>query len=555
MSVRKVSLQQLPEDSFSFACLELLELMRTQMAQSAVMYAKFSWTNNKKQLALKIFLANPLSNNIQHFGLRGSIGSGKSIAAIAWFVTQMLTYPGTRILGMRRTHGQLIASLYEQIKGFNFDYCIPATYKESKSSGPPQITYKNGSKWVFWSSESVVESTSTDTARGLGSQEYSGALLEEADMIHPEAINTVSQRLRQKSGVPVRLIAYVYNPPPTSHWIYKKFMTKTSVADEAKDDYNELQFTMEDNRQNLPEGFIESMYREYRNKPSVFKRMILGEHGPEVKGTPIYGSYFDRKIHIAQSSFIENWEKRQLWKDGPLCLAFDFGFYRPALVVFQDVRIGTFQQLRVLCGWLGDSLTLKPFTKYYLDEITRMFPLAEIECYGDPAGNQKDGRGVTSETAFDVLRSLGLSPKSKPTDEGGGIDLIIELLTTLDKHHILGLQPAIIFDPRAIEMIDMAETGFTQDESSKGGRLKPHDDNYYIHLADAWRYGVVHRRSLRKARSTTGAANVPNRSEYARIDYEAGERPYQTETLSYRELSGMLGETPDQSAVYNFGRR
>ena len=553
MSLRKVLLQQLPEDSFSFACLELRELMQTQMEQSAVYFKKFSWTNNKKQHAFKIFLKNPITKNIQHFGLRGSIGSGKSIAAIAYFVEQMLTYPGVRILGMRRTHGQLIASLYEQIKGFNFEYCIPATYKESKSSGPPQITYKNGSKWVFWSSESVVESTTTDTARGLGSQEYSGALLEEADMIHPEAINTVSQRLRQKSGVPVRLIAYVYNPPPTSHWVYKKFVTKVSVADEAKDDYHELQFTMEDNRQNLPEGFIESMYREYRNKPSVFKRMILGEHGPEVRGTPIYGEYFDRSIHIAKSSFIENWERRQLWKDGPLCLGFDFGFRHPALLVMQDVKIDTFQQIRILCGWLGDNVTLKPFAKYYLDEITRMFPMAEIECYGDPAGNQKDGRGVTSETAFDVLRSLGLNPKSKASDEGGGIDLIIELLTTLDKHKMLGLQPALIVDPSAAEVIDMLEAGFTQDDNSRGGKLKPYDDDHYIHLADGLRYDIVHRRSLRKVRSTMGRQDA-NRPEYATIDYETGERPYQTESLSYHELSGMLGEMPNQSATYNFGR-
>ena len=99
----------------------------------------------------------------------------------------------------------------------------------------------------------------------------------------------------------------------------------------------------------------------------------------------------------------------------------------------------------------------------------------------------------------------------------------------------------------------MLETGFTQDDNSRGGKLKPYDDDHYIHLADAFRYDVIHRRSLRKPRSTVGRQDA-NRPEYMSIDHEAGERPYQTETLSYHELSGMLGEMPDQSAIYNFGR-
>ena len=548
--LRKISLQELPDNSLSFACLELAELLESQMTQSKGYYEKFSWTANKKQHAFYLFLQNPITRNIQHFGLRGAVGSGKSITAIAWFTEQLLKYPGMSVLAMRRTHAEVVASIYTQIKKFNMEYGIPARYKESKSSGPPEITFLNGSKWVFWSSESVVESTTTDTARGLGSTEYSGAFLEEADMIHEEAINTISQRLRQRSGVPVRLIAYVYNPPPETHWLYKKFMgDKESVPEAAKDDYHELHFTMEDNRENLPPGWIESQYAELRNRPALFKRMILGEYGPMMKGEPIYGKYFDHQLHIAKSSFIASWEKQQLYKDGPVCVNFDFGFVTPCITVFQDVQIGTFQQIRIFASWLGKNITLRPFAKYYKDIIDRLFPMAEIECYCDPAGKQADGRGVTKENALDVLRSVGFNPRSKPSDVAAGVDLIIELLSGVTKHKVMGLQPNIIVEPNlkySSDIIMMLESGFTQDP--KSSKFKPYDDDHFIHVSDSLRYGIIHRRSLKKIRNVRG--EDPQRAGYVSRELEGA---YLPEPLSEEGLRDMLGESPEYGAGYNFG--
>ena len=553
---REIRLQELPEDGFAFGCLELADIIGNKVSGSRGYYERFDWKSNLKQLAMHTYLQAPVTNNIQHFLLRGSVGSGKSTAAIAFHYETLDNYAGAKILVMRRTYAELMASTFDSIRRFNQDYGIEAHYRESKPS--PTITYKNGSKWVFWASESVTRMSSSDIAHGLKSTEYSGAILEEADMIHLAAVDTVPQRLREKSGVPVRVIFYIANPPNEDHWLCKRFKFG-EVAKEARFDYNEMHFVMEDNRKNLVPGYIENQHALYRNKPSLYRRMILGEYGREVKGEPIYGPYFNRGIHVAQQSFIENWRQRQLWKDGPVCLCLDFGFCHPALVVFQDVKIGTFRQIRVLAAFLGSNITLRVWMRLLLDELTVLLPHAEFETYGDPAGEQSDPRGVTSENAFDVLRSLGLNPRGKPSSETGGVDLIIDLLKTVSNHTVLGMQPDVIIEPGekyTRDFIDMLEIGFTQDPASPG-RFKPVDDNYYIHIADAFRYGVVNRRSLRRSSQSGSLAGVDSRvlRPYRSLDDYQTENPYAPEPMS-AEFEELLGAEvyAEPSAHYNFGR-
>lgn len=509
--IQKIKFQQLPKNDFAFACMELDSVIDNALNANRRYYAEFKWGNNLKQQAFKNFLANPLTTNIQHFALSGSVGAGKSMTPIAWFYELMDAYPGCKILGLRRTHGQLMSSLFAQVKLFNERYGIQASYRES-AIPYPRIMYKNGSQWIFHSSESVMDNQNSDTARGLGSTEYSGALIEEADMVHLAAVDTVPQRLREPSGVPVRVIVYVYNPTTEDHWIHKRFKLKdpAHVSPEHKDDYNHLKFTMEDNRKNLTPGFIESQIAHYKNKPALYRRMILGEAGPVIMGTPIYADYFDRRLHIAPESFIGNWTARKHWEDGPICLGFDFGFRHPVIFITQDVKIGKFTQLRLLAAWKGDHQTLRPFTQFYLDLIKPIFPNAEYLTYGDPAGRNADARGVTAENAFDVLASLGLKPQTNKTVESVGVDIIIEMLKKIEPHRVLGPQPALVVEPDlryTQDIIDMFEIGFCQNNESKGGKFDPVDDDNYIHFADALRYVAQCRRSAKNPnRSTSGVS-------------------------------------------------
>lgn len=492
--------QEVPRDSRAFLCHGLARRMKAASSMSRLYFQKFDWTKNKKQLLMKNLLLNPPSNQIQHVLLKGSVGSGKSTAIIAWAFENVLNrYPGSKWLVMRRTHGQIMGSIWEQINDFNRDYGIPVErIRSSKSAGPPEIVYPNGSKWVFWSSESVVDRIGGDTARGLGGTQYSGCTLEEPDRIHVEAINTIPNRLREKSGVQTRVIFYSANPTPVGHWLHRKFEGDSNTK--PTENMHSITMTMWDNIAWLPDGYIESQQEAYRDQPGLYRRMVLGQWGPELKGRPYYTNYFNREFHVSKISFIATWKEAERWKDGPVCLCWDFGQARPALVVFQDVSIGeTFRQIRVLAGFLGDHVTLRIFAKYYLDEIYKLLPGAEFLTYCDPAGKQNDPRGVTQETAIDVLRSLQLNPNFKKSEIKGGVDLIIKLLQETINHRLLGMQPAIIIEPNPLyteDIVDMFDIGYAQEEETAKGEFKPHHDQYYIHLADAFRYGVIHRRRL-----------------------------------------------------------
>ena len=389
----QIVLTELPRDGFGFVCRELINRIEQHNNMMKTFYAKFDMTKNLKQLAVYQTLADPMlpirnCNRIQHVCLRGSVGSGKSTMGIAWPIMMMHKYPGSTWLGMRRTEATMMASLFETIVKFNEMFDIPYKTKQKSSSGPAEIRYPNGSKWVFWSSESVVESTSADNARGLGSMEYSGAVIEEADTVHKEAIDTIPQRCRENSGVPFPTIFYILNPTQDTHYLAQMFQNRH--LNDHPEDYHDFKSTMYDNAYWLPPGYIESQEARYKNNPALYRRMVLGEWGPELKGTPIFGRYYDPKIHVAKKSFIDRWQKDSLWMDGDVCLCWDFGFVHPCLVVFQDVRKGDFQQLRFLYCHLGHNITLGSFAGLVLNEVKLLFPGANYMCYADDAGKQKD---------------------------------------------------------------------------------------------------------------------------------------------------------------------
>lgn len=551
--MRQVRLQYLPSDSWSYIAADFCARVYGHRSMMEGFYKAFDYTKNPKQLLVWTTLSDPelpkrCKNRTQHVCLRGSVRSGKSIFSIAYPMMLLHKFSGARWLVMRRTNAQLMASSFTQIIDFCKAFGIPFESRQASAAGPAEIRFPNSSKFVFWSSEAVVETTTADNARGLGSTEYIGATLEEADSIHKEAIDTVPQRLSQPVGVDYFLIFYNINPTPENHWIAKMFRNKEGI--EHPEDYHDYHFTMEDNEYWLPPGYKESQYARCKHNPGLYRRFILGLWGPEIRGMPIFGPHFNREFHINKWSFADNWIEKSLWKDGPLCLCWDFGFNHPALVVFQDVQIGSFQQIRILAGWLGDQTTLGVFGRLVLDEVNRLFPFAQIFTYGDKAGKQADPRGVTATDAFDVLRMFGLNPIANYSDEHAGVDLIIDLLRRANNSKTLGVQPEIIIEPRTDltdDLVNMFEIGFAQpEELGKKDKLKPIDDGYFIHLADALRYGITSRRSL-KGR---GGGPAP---------FASGEqRPEEWLPLDMR---GMYmserykdGDTPEVStAFYSFG--
>lgn len=554
----EVQIQDLPKDSWAFVCRDMATRLRQHNKTLDYFYRHFDVTRNPKQHQLHLVLTDPhlaaRSNyRTQHICLRGGIGGGKSTMAFAWPLTVLHKHPGATWLVMLKTTKQIMGSVWAGMLKFFRKFKVPIRKKLPSQTGHAQIQLPNNSKFVFISSETVLSNSEEDNARGLGSMEFSGATIEEADIVPKEAIDTVVQRLREDSGVLLRVMFYILNPTPQDHWLPRLFRYKEDI--EHPEDYHDFRFTIYDNAANLPPGYIDSVVARFRGNVALFRRFIMGEWGPSSKGIPIYGPYFRRDFHVSEKSFVNRWVSDHLWQDGPVILGFDFAYRHPAIVVWQDVQIGLFSQIRVLASFVGNNVTLGVFAGAKLPILKSLFPNAQFMTYGDPQGNNADPRGVSNINALDVLRKLGLAPVAIKTNESAGIELIIDLLRKVDTHKNLGVQPAISIEPGETlyagesltnDFIDMMETGFTQPTDLPKDVIKP-INNYYTHIADAFRYGVVNRRYLRTPAEPIREFRDP-RSEMLRTMAGAGVYIPAEELLSNEIEFGY------NSATYNFGQ-
>lgn len=499
----EILLQEVPTDAYQYVARKTATDLRNHVGMLKTYYAKFDKTSNPKQKAVDQLLSDPdffksRGYRIQYINQTGSVRSGKSVMSIAKPLELLHRYPGSKWLMMRRTNAQMMGSIFAQTVELLKKYDVPYKKRNPSQSGPGEITLPNGSQFIFISTESVVLDSEADNARGLGSFEFVGATLEEVDTLHKEAVDTVPQRLSQDTGCPF-IIFYNSNPTRKDHWFYKMFHERANLPH--PEDYHEFHFTIYDNLMHLKEGYLESLLAYCADKPGLANRMIRGIWGPEIRGNPIYGSHFNRERHVAKTSFLERWTRDGLWRDGDVCLGWDFGWRHPALVVFQDVHIGLFRQIRILAAWLGDEIDIGTFCQHFWTELRLLLPGANFRSYGDPQGENKDPRGVSRLNAFDVIENItGLRTNSVSSDPKGGVGLIVNLLGKQANHPVTTLsEPDIIVEPNPYytgDICSMFEVGYAQSDKATGGKFKPVDDDYFIHIADALRYGVVNRRGL-----------------------------------------------------------
>lgn len=549
-TIREVRLSEVPKDPYAYMVQRFTETLRETMAMSRVFYKNFDWTKNPKQKLLYDICSNPPSNRVQHIMLRGSVGSGKSIAAHAWALKTMDEYPGAHWLGLRNTHDEIITSIWTQIRKFLKHHQVP----HDAGKQPAYIELPNGSAWQFWSANAIVQTNTTDVAKGLGSTEFSGATMEEADSIMQAAVETVPQRLREASGVPSRFIFYPINPPPESHWLVRFF--RENKQDNPLE-FHEIHMTMEDNRYWLEleaPGYIETQYSIYGHRPALFRRMILGEYGPEAKGDPIFKDVFSRDFHVYQrkvdgqvrAPIIERWTEEQMWKLGPVCLCWDFGWNHPCLVVFQDRDYGRFDQIVILGAWLGDRELLRLFARYIMGRVQMMLPNAEFMSYCDPAGAQRSNQGISEQTAVDVLESLGMKPRYTRSDIEYGVNLIADLFASNYTFGRSGVQPLILVDDNEFtqDIIDAFEIGYVQDPRGVlEDKIRPLKDGRYDHIMDALRYGVIHRRKGKREDVTMRGIRAQRGSAFTKLhtDGESG-RFYVTDPRLLDEMSYHDGD-------------
>lgn len=478
MAHRVIKTHAFAPDPFAIIAEELATMMEDSEVNARRVY-EFFWGIARGQKGAPLPKQDLLRDNyfseanlhpgiLQTHFCYGSIRSGKTVGVLAFFTEMMLKYPGTRALGARRTmaelHNSLIHSLEELLTRWQVEYRI-------RRGDNPHVWFPNGSEWILMSTEKA-DNQRESKADTLGGIELSLAFLEEANEIKKGFYDTVLGRLSQK-GLPARAVFVVENPPPETHWTYREFMQKKRPG------VFSYHFSIEDNRINLGDEYVDSIIERYKDSPTLFKKYYLGEFTPTIEGEPIFRGRFFRSQHVA-SEPLEFDLKYSIYR------CWDFGFLHPAVVLFQDnIEYG---QIRVLKSTLGSEETIDKFATRQVNLHKSLYPGARYIEVADVAGRRRSATSPQSE--LEVLQAVVRAPVStRYTKIEYGISVINEQLSTITP--ILG-QPAIIICPAGANILaDAFEFGYTQDPDSKQDVIKPRRDMLYEHVMDAFRYGVL----------------------------------------------------------------
>lgn len=472
---------------------ELASLIEANDRMSASFRQHFERTEIQQRVHDLIKYSEIPDGQVLHVLLYGSVGSGKTWCAFGEMAPILLDFPGATVLGARRTYNEIDDALYTPACNFLDRFNVP--YRTNKKL--TTLYLNNGSTFRMRSAEKTAVGTS-DKADHLGGTEYSGAVLDEADEIPEEFAKTVAGRMRQKVGVTRKVIIYICNPPGKDHWLYQWFFVDNDPND-PKSRYRAVHMPVQANVAHVGQAYIDSIHGDYIDNPALYLRMVKGHFGPAVKGHPIFSQSFSQEIHVASTEIWRNWNR-----DLPLQRCWDFGWRRPAVVVFQDdTDTG---QLRIFRSILGSKVLLDTFADRILHLLNKDFPGAKWEDYCDPAGKQRTDR--SRKTSIDILRGKGLRPKHRRTAVEYGLSIIGEQLGTFIPYK-RGPVPALIVDPSCKDLIDAFAYGYCEEKSkTEGGTfqetaetpMKPVKDGYYEHLMDAFRYGIIFKRRPNQGR-------------------------------------------------------
>ena len=126
-----------------------------------------------------------------HILLYGSVGSGKTWAALDVAATIMTQHPGCIGIGVRRTYDEIGDALFNDYKEFLDKFRIPFSSRKK----PFNITMHNGSIMRFRSAEKTA-GNKTDKADDLGGTRFSFAIIDEADEVPEKYARTLAGRMR-----------------------------------------------------------------------------------------------------------------------------------------------------------------------------------------------------------------------------------------------------------------------------------------------------------------------------------------------------------------------
>ena len=376
---------------------------------------------------------------------KGSRASKKSCTAALRFIVNLIKYPQSNLLVVRKTYRTIKDSCYTQLKWaihrLNLD-----DYFDTKES-PLEITYRpTGQKIYFRGLDDPLKVTSIAVDKGY----LCWLWIEEAYEIGNEAdFNMLDESIRgaipEESGL-FKQIVITLNPWNEHHWIKKRFF-------DTEDDQTLALTTNYMCNEFLDEADKKVFEFMKKNNPRRYRVAGLGEWG------------------IVDGLIFENWEEK----------AFDINKIRGQQGIKSVFGLDfgyTNDPTALFCGLIDQqNKILYVFDEMYQNGMSNEKIAEKVISMG--YGKEKIRADSAEPKSIDRLYDLGLY---RITRARKGKDSINNGIDYLQDYKIL-------IHPRCTNFITEI-SNYTWDEDTKTGRKlnKPIDD--FNHLMDAMRYAI-----------------------------------------------------------------
>ena len=376
---------------------------------------------------------------------KGSRASKKSCTAALRFIVNLIKYPQSNLLVVRKTYRTIKDSCYTQLKWAIHRLGLDA-YFDTKES-PLEITYRpTGQKIYFRGLDDPLKVTSIAVDKGY----LCWLWIEEAYEIGNEAdFNMLDESIRgaipEESGL-FKQIVITLNPWNEHHWIKKRFF-------DTEDDQTLALTTNYLCNEFLDEADKKVFEFMKKNNPRRYRVAGLGEWG------------------IVDGLIFENWEEK----------AFDINKIRGQQGIKSVFGLDfgyTNDPTALFCGLIDQqNKILYVFDEMYQNGMSNEKIAEKVISMG--YGKEKIRADSAEPKSIDRLYDLGLY---RITRARKGKDSINNGIDYLQDYKIL-------IHPRCTNFITEI-SNYTWDEDTKTGRKlnKPIDD--FNHLMDAMRYAI-----------------------------------------------------------------
>ena len=371
---------------------------------------------------------------------KGSRASKKSKTTALWYIYNMMKYPGSNLLVIRKTGRTLKDSCFTELKWAVSRLGVEHLWKFKES--PLEAKYlPTGQKIYFRGLDDPLKVTSITVDVGV----LCWMWIEEAyEVMKEEHFDTLDESIRGECPAPLfKQITLTFNPWNERHWIKNRFFDAPESPDILA----------------LTTNYLCNEWLDAADR-TVFERMkTQNPRRYAVAGLGGWG--------VADGLVYENWKEemfslKELPSDSVSAFGLDFGYTNDPSALF--------------CGFLSlEQKRIYVWDELYKKGLSNKAIHAEVNRMG--YGKENITADSAEPKAIDELRGMGL--KVKPAKKGkDSINNGIQWIQDFE----------IIVHPRCVNFLTEISSYQWKTDKFNNKLNVPEDDNN--HLMDAMRYGL-----------------------------------------------------------------